>query len=282
MGDDDARLRKLQGVELGILKEVLAILARHGIPYFALGGTLLGAVRHHGFIPWDDDADIGIPRPGYERFLSVAQGELPSHMRLVYFRTQGRDAHPIYACQVRDLRTRLVQHIANKPYETNVWVDVFPLDGMPGNALLRRAHSLRLLYRRARIQFSLFDENVHQGRAGRPWYERALIRLYQLTGIGSRSDPYEMMERMDRALTSCPYDRADHLVNFMGAWKLKELFPKGVYGRGRAYPFEDIMLWGPEDADFVLTQLYGDWRTPVRDARAQRRHHSLEIRDVDV
>ena len=64
-------LRELQLTELDILKELLPIFERHNIPYFGLGGTMLGAVRHGGFIPWDDDIDIGVPREDYDRLLSL-------------------------------------------------------------------------------------------------------------------------------------------------------------------------------------------------------------------
>ena len=72
-------LRELQLTELNILKELLPFFERNHITYFALGGTMLGAVRHQGFIPWDDDIDIGVPREDYERLLSL-QNQLPPHL----------------------------------------------------------------------------------------------------------------------------------------------------------------------------------------------------------
>ena len=277
---EDNTLRKLQLLELDMLKEVLAVCGRHGIPYYALGGTLLGAVRHRGFIPWDDDIDIGIPRPDYERFLSFAEKELPAHLHPVWFERQSGDERPVYACQVRDDRYEVIQHIANEPIRTNLWIDIFPLDGMPDGKIARKIHSFRLLYRRARIQFSMFDRNVHQHRTNRPWYERAAIRFFRATGFGSRSSPFKMMEKMDRALKKYPYGQCGWLVNFMGAWKLKEMFRKSVYGDGADYPFEDLAIRGPADADAVLTQMYGNYMEPVRDPEEQKKHHGMEIRDL--
>lgn len=84
MNNDMSVLRELQIVELKILKEVVRICEKHSLEYFAIDGTLLGAVRHGGFIPWDDDVDIGLPRDSFERFVELAPKELPSSMSINY------------------------------------------------------------------------------------------------------------------------------------------------------------------------------------------------------
>ena len=71
----DKSLRRLQLVELDLLKQVDSICKENGIPYYAMGGTLLGAIRHKGFIPWDDDIDIGIPRPYYNKLAKILNSE---------------------------------------------------------------------------------------------------------------------------------------------------------------------------------------------------------------
>ena len=271
----DNKVRELQLIELDMLKEVLKVFEKHNIRYYALGGTLLGSVRHEGFIPWDDDIDIGVPRPDYEKLIRIFKKELPDYLVPVFFKNQ-TDSRPIYWIQVQNKKTMVKQHIANKEINTRVWIDIFPLDAMPTNSVSRKAHSLRLLYWRMRIQLSMFDENVHQNRAGRPFYEKAIIKLYQLTKIGSKSSPYKMMSNLDKLLRHYDYEKEDHLINFMGIWKLKEMFPKKVYGDGKLYPFEDIMLMGPEDADFVLTQMYWDYMKPVNPEQ-QSAHHAIEI-----
>ncbi len=277
----NTQLRELQNIELDMLKTILEIFEKRHINYYALGGTLLGCVRHKGFIPWDDDIDLGVPRPDYERFLAIAEKELPEHLRIVYYRTQKGEKRPIYMCQVQNTNVKIRQNIANKPIETYAWVDIFPLDGMPDNSVLRKIHSFYLLYRRLRIQFSMFDENVHQFRTNRPWYEKALIKFYRMTKIGSNSNPFEMMEKMDKALTKNDYEKCGWIINFMGAWKLKEMFPKSVYGNGKMYPFEDIYLNAPENSDFVLKQMYGDYMTPVQNMDEIENHHKMEIVQIN-
>ena len=273
-------LRKLQLIELDMVKEILKVFEKYQIRYYMLGGTLLGAVRHKGFIPWDDDIDLGVPRKDYEKFLAIAKEALPDHLVAETYKDQKDEERPIYYCQVKNKKTKIVQHISKKDYETNVWVDIFPLDGMPDNPALREIHSLRLLYRRLRVQFSMFDENVHLHRKNRPWHEKALIRLYEITKIGSSSAPYDMMSRLDHDMCLYDYDQQNYVINFMGTWKLKEMFPKKVYGKGKLYAFEDIELNGPEDSDYVLKQMYGDYMKPIQNVEEQYEHHSIEIKEL--
>ena len=270
-------LKELQKVELKTVKEILKIFDAHQIRYFMLGGTLLGAIRHKGFIPWDDDIDLGVPRKDYDRFLEVASKELPPHLKAVTFEDEKDAERPIYYCQVKDLNTEIVQHIAKKDYKTNVWIDIFPLDGMPDNPAQRKIHCFRLLYWRMRLQFSMFDENVHLHRKSRPLHEKALIRFYQITKFGSHSKPYDIMKKLDKAMRMYDYDRQNFIINFKGTWKLKEMFPKKVYSEGKMYPFEDIEMRGPENYDYVLSQMYGDYMTPPEDTPDRYEHHSIEI-----
>lgn len=273
-------LRKMQEIELSMVKEVLKIIEKHHLRYFMLGGTLLGAVRHKGFIPWDDDVDLGMPRPDYDRFIELAKKELPDYLKLETYKDQRNEKRLIYYCQIRNLNTSIVQHIAKKDYYTNVWIDVFPLDGMPDNPLLRKMHSYRLLYERMRVQYSMFDENVHLHRKNRPLHERALITFYNVTKFGANSEPFIRMEKLDKNMRKYNYDDTQYLINFMGTWKLKEMFPKSVYQEGKLYPFEDIELVGPVDADYVLRQMYGDYLTPIANTEDQYEHHSIEIKQL--
>ena len=75
--EDNSELRKLQMVTLDIIKLFADICEKHNLKYFMVGGTMLGAIRHKGFIPWDDDVDMGMPRPDYERFMKIVHKELP-------------------------------------------------------------------------------------------------------------------------------------------------------------------------------------------------------------
>ena len=139
-------LRKLQLIELEILKEVISLCEKHGLRYYLLGGTFLGAVRHQGFIPWDDDIDIGMPRTDFERFCEIARQELKAPLGFVSFRNNAEYIyfHP----RVYNYNSRVIDRSGVNEKETFAWIDVFPLDGMPGNKLVRKLYGFYLLFLR--------------------------------------------------------------------------------------------------------------------------------------
>jgi lipopolysaccharide cholinephosphotransferase len=143
-------LRAVQLVELELLVEADRICRKCGISYRIIAGTLLGAVRHGGFIPWDDDADIAFLREDYERFRAACETELDSEK--FYFQDHGNT--PGYRWGYGKLRRKNTQFMRmgqeHMPYEQGISIDIFPLDGVPDNILLRQFHCFRcFLYRKA-------------------------------------------------------------------------------------------------------------------------------------
>ena len=134
---DQKKLRKLQLTELELLQEVDRICKKCGIQYNIIAGTLLGAVRHKGFIPWDDDADVALLRPEYEKFRKACTTELDHHR--FYFQDHRNTKG--YRWGYGKLRRKdtlfLREHQEHMPYEQGVFIDVFPLDGVPDNYFLR-------------------------------------------------------------------------------------------------------------------------------------------------
>ncbi len=122
---------KMQKRMLEVLEVIDGICQRHGIPYWLSGGSMLGAVRHHGFIPWDDDLDIEMLRPDFEKLIKLLPAELPSSMALQWHTTD-----PNYFFQFAKVRDRNSQLFERNGYdkvwkEHGVWVDIFPLERMP-------------------------------------------------------------------------------------------------------------------------------------------------------
>lgn len=146
---DAMTLRRLQLTELELLAEVHRICTKCAIHYNIIAGTLLGAVRHGGFIPWDDDADVALLRPEYEKFRRACRTELDRTR--FYFQDQRNT--PGYRWGYGKLRRKntlfLREHQEHMPYRQGVFIDIFPLDYVPENNTLRWIHNLQcFLYRK--------------------------------------------------------------------------------------------------------------------------------------
>src|SRR5450759_3578143 len=112
--------RQLQLIELGIFKEFQRICERHSLTYYLLGGSLLGAVRHGGFIPWDDDIDIGMPREDYEKFKKIANEKFNDRYLFLSEDTPGyKKAFSV----IRDTSTKIVMNYSNIEQEESLWID---------------------------------------------------------------------------------------------------------------------------------------------------------------
>jgi lipopolysaccharide cholinephosphotransferase len=254
------KLRKLQLCELQLLRETVRICDALGLTYYLTGGTLLGAVRHRGFIPWDDDIDIAMPREDYERLFREGAGLFPEHMRLRGFRGDERFKR-CYA-HVEDLRVRVNLHSAVNSRRQYAWIDIYPLDGLPGGKVLSRLKFFSMLPRRILYHYSCFSDYVNLQRPDRPLYQRAMIALGRVTGIGKHISTRRQMEKIDDMLKKLSSKPSRWYVNFMGLYLFREIYDKSVYGDGAYYEFEGGMYRGPADAHGFLTQMYGDYMTP--------------------
>lgn len=264
--------------QTAFLGSFIEVLDRLEVKYFMLGGTLLGAIRHGGFIPWDDDVDLGIPRQDYERFLRQAPQELPAFLKLRHYRTDS--SYQGYPARVEDLRQPIVRSSASRAMKSHLWIDVFPLDGMPDGSLALKVHTACLMFIRALLQLSKLETGVNLAKRGRPWYERILILVGQVFRLERLLSTRVLFKMLDKALKRYPVDSSPRISNVMGAHKLKEVFPKSWYGAGAFYKFEDYNLRGPVDFDSVLRQMYGDYQTPP--PRHERFVHHIEFMDKGI
>ncbi len=266
----EKQLSETQTIILGILEPLHRYLSENKIPYFISGGTLLGAVRHKGFIPWDDDMDIALPRKYYDRLLKELPEQLPEDFRLDTW--QNNPEHHFYFAQLVDKRHLMMRTGSKEKRKENVWIDIFPLDGTPKNAIKRQLHRIHFMALRAMYHFSTIDK-VNIKRPGRPLLDRIIIRFALITGFGKHTDKKVWLGRIDRLLRKYPYEGALYAGNYMGQYKWKQIMPKACFGKGALYPFESFKLRGPADYDYFLKRIYGDYMK-LPENRDKNAHHS--------
>lgn len=275
-----SNLEKLHNKELEIVKKIIEICNKHNIKYYILGGTLLGAVRHKGFIPWDDDIDIGMPREDYEKFINIAKEELPKKLFLDYFKDNKNNPeyYSYYMARIVDNSVSVVTKTAKKERDIGAWVDIFPIDGLPNNKLICFFHKFRLLYLRAKLRFSQFSGLVTVDYSKKDFLMRCAIRFGNIINLEKMINKDKCLEQIDNILKKYDYKKSINIINFAGAcksYKFIEIFPKEKYEDLIEYNFENISLIGPKDYDFILSHQYGEYmKEPV-----DKNKHSTEVVD---
>ncbi|WP_430934122.1 LicD family protein [Saccharicrinis sp. 156] len=260
-----SNIGKLQKIDLEIVKEVVSICKENNLKYYMIGGTLLGAIRHKGFIPWDDDIDLGMPRDDYEKFLEVATSKLSSHLDIVNYKTDS--SYQYYITRVRNKSTKVIEtRIGNDTKYTNASIDIFPLDGTPNNKYLRKFYYLKIMTLRALMSLSYKDSIDHARRRG--FLERIFLSIMMRIPTEKLFNPTKIKSLIDKEMRKYPVAESDIIGCLMGAYRVGEMVPRKIYGKGKCYDFEDIKLHGPEYAHDFLQIIYGNYMVlPPESAR---------------
>lgn len=269
----------LHQVDLEITRAVVDICDRHGLTYYMLGGTMLGAIRHKGFIPWDDDVDLGMPRDDYETFLELAVQELPEHMKVVNYRNDPN--YMYYITRILHTQTKVEEErIGNDNRYTHASIDIFPIDGTPNQPLLRKIYFFRVLYHRALMSLCYKDSIDRQRK--RSAKERALLWVMERIPVEKFTTPYKQKCKIDKLLRKQKVAGSRYIGNIMGAYRTREIVPAEFYGKGAMYSFEDMQLRGLERYDDYLRYTYGDYMQLPPEESRKTHFKIIEIRGQRV
>ena len=250
-------LSELQGLELAIMKKIHAFCEENGIRYYLCFGTLIGAIRHGGFIPWDDDIDIFMPRPDYEKFLALFPQKmqeyglgLANHLTKPYF---GRCITKIY-----DTNTVLYEPQYKTDDPIGVFVDIWPLDGFPGTK-----SKMKRVARRAVFLKKLILASSSRLRKENGWKKNLLILL------AKPFNPKKLVKKLDALAKSYPYETSPYIKAYSG---IHVLYTREEWEKRILVPFEDTQLYVPENYDELLRRVYGDYMKLPPEEKQQPHH----------
>lgn len=242
---------EIRSIQFEILKAVAEFCDANGVQYFLTGGTLLGAVRHQGFIPWDDDIDIAMPRPDYNRFLTLSQGRLGSRYDVSVL--ENNPAHSRLFMRVMDNRTLYVHKYYRRKYRTGLGIDVFPMDGVPERKEECEAYFREI--RKLNRQFALAQSAPFKSTN----FVRAVFKTAAMipASVMGRERPYRKIMRL---VSEYPYEASRRVGITTGVYFEKEILEKADIYPAADLPFEGHMFHVPACYEMYLTQLYGDYR----------------------
>lgn len=256
-------LEEIQKIELDILLNFARFCKKHNLRFYLCGGSLLGAVRHQGFIPWDDDVDVCMPRPDYDKFLnSFPKNDQVIQIADVKF---GNMVAPF--TKLKRIDTRTDSRTTEGEMNTKIWIDIFPVDGLPSSP-----NEQKILYRRAHFLRMLFYFNIEKFQFSRTLvrtFAKVFVRLFART-IGPRFF-CNLLIKLGREHS---YEKSDYvgcltwgLYGFPAEVMKKQEFEKIEYLQFCGYKMPVFSCW-----EKYLKACYGDYmKLPKKEDR--RTHH---------
>lgn len=244
---------------LDILKETARICDENNLTYYLCGGTLLGAIRHKGFIPWDDDIDIAMPRNDYEKLIKIANKELSNNYELQHYSlVDKKEDIKTHHVQIVDKNIELLRKWTINEEIIHPWIDVFPLDGMPNNAFLRNIHYYHYRFWHYCMQLSIFDKNVNIQKQ-RVLFEKIVIIFIYIFKVGANWDTIDIINRMEEIASKYPFDYGKWLCSFHGIYKRKEIIEASIFKEKIFVEFESDSFSCMKEYDRDLKNYYGDY-----------------------
>lgn len=255
---NDEELRKIKEYELGILKDFIKICEDNHLKYFGMAGTCLGAVRHGGYIPWDDDIDIGMPRKDYERFIEIAERDYAD--KYYVLNADNYTNFPLMTTRLCIKNTRFVEYafmnLNNCPL--GIFLDIFPYDNLADNKIARWFQQWRAWYLSKLMILRVIPE-PYLAQTGLLkkiilFICKSVHKVMCLLRVDSKK-----MHRKCKRICTRYNNRRTEKIGFIcdTSPHMEENFVKDIFPCQKLQ-FEGIMMRFPKNTDLLLKQIYGD------------------------
>lgn len=240
-----------------VLREFIKICEENHLTYFCAGGTVLGAVRHQGMIPWDDDIDVNMPRPDYDRFLKICETRDMGDYEVVT--PYNNKNYPLLFSKMCSRKTTLIEEV-EVPCVIGLYIDIFPLDGTADDVegayqLMRRFHKLknRVVAISAHVSFRNY---IRLLLTPHEWGRF----VYKTIGFFFRqSYRAHLLKKLDAISYRYNYDKANNVILYSGGYWRRDIYPKEWFQAQTELLYEGMNIKVPAQYHDYLSQLYGDY-----------------------
>ena len=242
-------IEEAKKIELDILDFIDSFCKEHGINYCINYGTLIGAIRHKGFIPWDDDIDLSMTRENYEKFIQLFS-EKQSRYKLLSLETD--DQYFNNFIKIVDPTTKIIDTRNTKTYDSGVFIDIFPMDTFNDTKVVDICYKLE--------SFKLLSFSKHKNIVYGDSKLKDLIRtLFWL--LLRPISPRFFAHQIEKQIQKYRVKDGKYIAFIPSKFKEKEVFAKEIFEDLIEVPFEHLMLSAPKQYDAILKQYYGDYMT---------------------
>ncbi len=257
---DDETLKHLQKVQLMMLKDFIKICEENNITYFAIGGTLIGTIRHGGFIPWDDDIDVLMFRKDFEKLNQYMVNN--PHEKYGFINVLNEETYHYTWGRFTLLNTEIREWWADQvDYKPNIFMDIFIMDNIPDNKIKRFIHKWRCFALNQMVQYSLVKfQNESRPKEILQHLAHYILKIIPLSPMTIKKRCVKVYRKYENI--ECDETCDFPSLAFMPIYNKKEMFPV------KKSRFEDIEINVPNNYDKILTRLYGDYmELPPEDKR---------------
>lgn len=270
---DPFNMRPQWDALLGVYKEFARVCDKHGLRHWFMEGNAIGALRHRGFVPWDDDIDVAMPRPDYERFRDIARNELPDYLRFWDWRDMDDWRFTFGKIQdVRETKVLEVESAVGHKLSNGLYIDILVIDGYPEGRISRWIYNLRMLSYGSSVRYlqTTFTCQTLLGKFA--WLYGCLCSvLLNVHCIRM------VQEKIDMLMKSIPFETSKTTWRAGAAIRVTMTFPRAVWDGSVMKEFDEIEVPLPVGYDTYLRTQYGEYMTlPPKEKQVPS--HSLPYR----
>ncbi len=270
---DALTLKEIQNMQLTMFKAITQFLDKNKITYYICGGTLLGAIRHKGFIPWDDDIDILLPRPDYEKLQEIAKTKKINKDLEIHSYELGNLNDPF--CKVYNLNTTMAKYNSNDEYDNHMWIDIFPLDGLPNSdKKIKIIFQKSIFWRKLLMIRKLKEERIVDTSKTKL---KAVLKPFIKFFVDLLPKDFYVAKIRKLCLTYS-YENAQYVGGIAWGYGPQEKMPKKAVEKVVKVEFEKMKVKTFSCWDLYLKNLYGDYQKlpPKKDQIA----HTMVVQKI--